>query len=122
MGTVGTALAFWAGGRGIIVGSVTYGTLATFIGYTVLFFEPVRELARVFAELQAAQASAERVISMIETEPDIRDTPEVTSRYGDSFAPRREAWERPTGRVEFKNVGFTYAGGEDRPERFQPHG
>ncbi len=118
LGTVGTAAAFWAGGRGIIAGTITYGTVATFVGYTVLYFEPVRELARVFAELQAAQASAERIIAMIETEPEIQDTPEVIARYGDSFLPNYENWERPVGQVEFRNVGFTYPDGERVLENF----
>jgi ATP-binding cassette, subfamily B, bacterial len=112
LGSIGTGLALWAGGSGVMAGVITYGTLVAFIGYTVQFFEPVRELARVISELQAAQASAERIMSLVETEPDIQDPPEVVERYGDSFHPKRENWERPTGRIEFRNVGFTYKEGE----------
>src|SRR5690606_31251606 len=49
--------------------------LATFITYTTMFFEPVMQVARILAELQQAQASAERIMALIETEPEIFDTP-----------------------------------------------
>ena len=54
-------------------------------------FEPIHQLARIFAELQNAQASAERVFSMIETEPDVKDSPEVVKVYGDVFG-KKENW------------------------------
>jgi ATP-binding cassette subfamily B protein len=78
----------------------------------VQFFEPVRELARVLAEFQSAQASAERVISMIETEPEIRDRPDVVDAYGDSFDPKTAAWPKAEGAVEFQQVSFQYKDGE----------
>ena len=113
LGSIGTGLALWAGGASVLLGTITYGTLVAFVGYTVQFFEPVRELARVITELQAAQASAERLMSLIETEPEVTDMPEVTERYGDVFAPRRENWERARGRIEFCGVGFRYKDGEE---------
>jgi len=112
LGSIGTGLALWYGGSGVIAGTVTYGTLVAFISYTVQFFEPVRELARVLAEFQNAQASAERVISMIETEPEIVDRPEVAEQYGDVFHPKKENWPRWSGHLEFRNVGFRYPNGE----------
>ncbi len=112
LGSIGTGLALWAGGTGVMAGVITYGTLVAFIGYTVQFFEPVRELARVITELQAAQASAERIMSLVETEPEIVDAPEVAARYGDSFHPKRENWERPSGGIRFQDVSFTYKEGE----------
>ncbi len=112
LGSIGTGLALWAGGANVMLGTITYGTLVAFIGYTVQFFEPVRELARVITELQAAQASAERIMSLVETEPDIQDGEEVLQRYGDAFEPKRESWEQASGRIEFENVGFKYKEGE----------
>ena len=112
LGSIGTGLALWVGGSGVVGGVVTYGTLVAFISYTVQFFEPVRELARILTELQSAQAAAERVISMIETEPEIKDSLRVEQAYGTTFAPKREAWEAMEGRVEFENVTFSYPDGE----------
>jgi len=118
LGSIGTGLALWSGGSGVLAGTITYGTLVAFVGYTVQFFEPVRELARVITELQAAQASAERLMSLIESEPEIQDAQEVVERYGDSFMPRRENWEKAHGRVEFRNIGFRYKEGERVLENF----
>lgn len=119
LGSIGTGLALSVGGSGVVAGTITYGTLVAFISYTVQFFEPVRELARILTELQSAQAAAERVLSMIETEPEITDSPEVRARYGTTAEPRREAWEAMAGRVEFENVTFQYPGGERVLEDFR---
>ncbi|MTI67311.1 MAG: ABC transporter ATP-binding protein [Firmicutes bacterium] len=118
LASVGTGLALWFGGNGVIVKTITYGTLVLFISYTRQFFEPVRELARVLAELQAAQASAERVLSLIETKPDIKDSKEVLKRFGDLYNPKRENWPDVTGNLTFKNVSFQYKDGEKVLDNF----
>ncbi|MCK4584118.1 ATP-binding cassette domain-containing protein, partial [candidate division WOR-3 bacterium] len=112
LGCIGTALALWFGGESVLLGALSYGTLLAFISYTIQFFEPVRELARIFAELQQAQASAERTLSMIETEPDIKDNPEIIEHYGDMFEPKKENWPEMKGNISFCNVSFAYKGGE----------
>ncbi len=118
LGSVGTGLALWYGGEGVLAGAVSYGVLVAFISYTVQFFDPVRELARVLTEFQSAQAAAERVMSLIETEPGIVDTPDVLERYGDVFNPKRGNWPVARGRIEFRDVAFTYPGGETVLENF----
>lgn len=112
LGSIGTGLVVWRGGEAVIAGVLTYGTLVAFLSYTVQFFEPVRELARVLAELQSAQASAERVLSMIETVPDVKDAPRIVAEYGDSFEPKTERWPEARGSLEFRDVGFRYKEGE----------
>ena len=96
LGSVGTALAL----------------LSTFISYTTNLFDPIQQLAGIFAEMQSAQASAERVVSLLDTESDITDTPEVIEKYGDCMNPKRENWEDIRGDIEFRNVSFAYNGGE----------
>ncbi|MFW5995044.1 MAG: ABC transporter ATP-binding protein [Spirochaetia bacterium] len=112
LGSVGTGLVLWYGGSGVLAGAISYGVLVAFISYTVQFFDPVRELARVLTEFQSAQAAAERVMSLIETEPEITDRPEVSARYGTVFDPIHDAWPEVRGRIEFHDVTFTYPGGE----------
>jgi ATP-binding cassette subfamily B protein len=114
LGSVGTALALVSGGRLASLGAhgITIGTLAAFVTYTVQFFEPVRELARVIAELKLAQASAERLLSLIETEPEIKDSLEVIERYGLEPGTGREEWPEIRGHVEFRDVTFRYKTGE----------
>ncbi len=112
LGSIATAYALWQSGALSLNGLMTLGTVQLFVNYTVQFFEPIRDIARTFSEMQSAQAAAERVVSLIETEPDIRDTPEVVARFGDSIDPRRENWPELKGDVTFEHVDFRYKDGE----------
>ncbi|TET21706.1 MAG: ABC transporter ATP-binding protein [Candidatus Cloacimonadota bacterium] len=112
LGSIGTALALWYGGKGVLAATISYGTLLAFISYTVQFFEPVREIARIFAELQSAQASAERTLSMIETKPDITDSAQVIKTYGTTYSPKKDRWPEMAGNITFRNVSFAYSGGQ----------
>lgn len=113
LGSIGTALVLWRGGNGVMAGDISYGTLVAFISYTVQFFDPVKQFARVFNELQYAQASAERVLALIETDPDIKDSEEVLNLYGQSLETRKENWPKLKGDISFRNVTFSYKDGEN---------
>jgi len=105
LGAVGTALALWRGGVGVVEGTgLTYGVLVSFLFATAGFFDPVMELSRVFADLQYAQASAERVLTLLGEEPEVRDSADADRRADDD--PVR-------GSVRFEGVGFRYGSGED---------
>jgi len=127
IGSIGTAWALWQGGSSIINGVeimgtvMTIGTLQVFVNYTVSFFQPVRDIARIFAELQSSQAAAERVVSLLETEPDIVDSPEVEAVFGDNFHPKRENWPALIGDIDFEDVTFRYKDGEQVLEHFNLH-
>lgn len=118
LGAIGTCLALCLGARGVLspstalVGSVTAGTLVAFITYASNLFDPIQQLAHIFAELQGAQASAERVISLIDTPLEITDSAEVTEKYGDLMHPKRENWEPLHGDIRFEDVSFSYKSGE----------
>lgn len=112
LGAIGTSLILWIGGHDVMVGSLSYGVLVLFVSYVSQFFEPIRELARVIAEFQQAQASAERVFSLIETISDIQDTPKVIAAYGDIYSPKNENMPALKGEIEFKNVVFQYNEGQ----------
>ncbi len=112
LGSLATAYALWKGGYDVFTGAMTLGTVQVFVSYTLNFFQPIRDIARIFAELQSSQAAAERVVSLLETEPDIVDSPEVVAKFGDNFHPKRENWPPLAGDIEFQNVSFRYKGGE----------
>ena len=112
LGSLATAYALWRGGQEVLIGGMTLGVLQVFVNYTVQFFEPIRNIAGVFAEMQSAQAAAERVLSLLETESDIVDTPEVEAQFGDNFHPKKENWPALRGDVEFRHVDFQYKEGE----------
>ncbi|MBE5807863.1 MAG: ABC transporter ATP-binding protein [Clostridiales bacterium] len=115
LGAIAVALVLWQGGADVyaMTGALTIGTLAAFVEYAQGIFEPISSIARIFADLQASQAAAERVISTLETEPEITDTPEVVEKFGDSFHPKRENWPDIRGDIEFDHVTFHYNTGEE---------
>ncbi len=113
LGAIATALALWRGGVEVFAGIMDLGTLAAFISYTTQLFDPIQSLARILAEMQAAQASAERVIDLLDTQSDVQDSPEIIERYGDLFHGKKENWPDIKGKVEFKNVTFRYKSGEE---------
>lgn len=77
LAATGAALALGGGGGMVIQGAISIGTLVAFVQYALLFFDPAREVARVLSEFQAAQASAERLVGLIETRPEILDSPDA---------------------------------------------
>ena len=112
LGSVGTSIALVAGGVRLSEGSVTIGVIVAFVGYTVQFFEPVREVARVLTELQAAQSAAERIAALLDTPPAITDRREVEDAFGTILEPHRDRWPRCHGAIRFDEVNFAYPDGE----------
>ncbi len=112
VGSIGTALVLYYGGISVSSDIITFGVLTLFLGFTKQFFEPIRQLARVFADLQAAQAALERVLDLVEEEPLIKDSQSVVEKYGDILNPKKENWEEIIGNIEFQNVNFWYKEGE----------
>jgi ATP-binding cassette subfamily B protein len=118
IGSIGTGLALWFGGHRVLLEAISYGTLVAFIAYSAQFFEPLRELARIFAELQSAQASAERIFSLLDEKPEIIDSKAVEKVYGTMTAPQKENWPKMNGSIEFKDVTFAYKNGEKVLQNF----
>ncbi len=72
IGSVGVALTLWYGGMRVGNG-LSLGELVAFMQYAALFYIPIQEMSSTFTEFQSAQASAERVQGLLETEPEIQD-------------------------------------------------
>jgi len=71
----GLASVVWYGGLQAQIGGITIGGIQAFISYVVFMIWPIQEMARVYAELQHAVASAERIFSLIDAVPEIKDQP-----------------------------------------------
>lgn len=120
---IGTALVYLTGGTmvinpdatvfGIALGTISIGTLYLFTSYVGQFFDPINNIAELYARFQQAQASAERVVSLIETKPDIVDSQQVVETYGTLFDMKKEAFVPIKGDVAFRNVTFKYQVGEN---------
>ena len=108
---VGLTLGFGSASNLGIIGTsaISLSTLYLFINYTTLFFDPVIQLTSVIADLQQAQASAERIIGLIETKSDVVDSDDVIKKYGTLSEPKKDSWEKLIGDIEFKNVSFHYS-------------
>ncbi len=96
IGSMGTVLVLWLGVSEVLAGRLTAGELLVFMSYYRRMYSPLRQLAKLSNVTAKGSASAERVIELLNTEPDLRDSP--TARP----APRL------TGRVTFDHVNFGY--------------
>ncbi len=67
----------WYGGGQAKVGALTIGGIQAFVSYITFMMWPIQDLARVFAEMQQAIASAERMFSLIDSQPQIQDRPKA---------------------------------------------
>ncbi len=70
---VATIVAY--GGYQTQIGNMTIGGIQAFISYVVFMIWPIQELARVYAELQRAVASGERIFSLVDAVPEVTDKP-----------------------------------------------
>jgi len=67
----------WYGGSQAKIGALTVGGIQAFVSYITFMMWPIQDLARVFAEMQQAIASAERMFSLIDSKPQIQDHPKA---------------------------------------------
>jgi len=67
----------WYGGGQAKIGALTVGGIQAFVSYITFMMWPIQDLARVFAEMQQAIASAERMFSLIDSKPQIQDHPKA---------------------------------------------
>lgn len=89
-----------------VTSSMTIGGLNAFIGYITFMMWPIQDLARVYASMQHAIASAERAFSLIDAEADILDKPNARTL------------ETIQGQIVFQNVTFHYDDSKDVLENF----
>ncbi|MBT8485757.1 MAG: ABC transporter ATP-binding protein [Phycisphaerales bacterium] len=122
LGSAGVGLSLWRGG--LMVGdgdsTLTLGTLVAFMQYAAFLYMPIQELARRFTELQSAQAAAERVQELLDTEPEIADAAHVRAAIdaADDSSVAIDGLDARIETIEFADVGFRYTGGERVLERF----
>ncbi len=118
LGMTGTSLVLWKGGSGVILGTVTFGTLSAFMSYISIMMEPIYQIGRIFAELQNAQASAERIFSLLEEKVEIRDSEEIQKKYKTDDYGYSSNLPSIRGEIQFEQVGFEYKSGEKVLEDF----
>ena len=96
----------YLGGKGYIENTVflgqtlTSGTIVTFYMYISKFFNPIQTLAEQFNMLQSAFASAEKIFTILDMEPEVVDAPDAIEL------------DEIKGEIEFRDVWFCYQPGE----------
>lgn len=126
LGSLGVGLALWRGGAEVLSpdSAITLGILIAFMQYAALFHMPIEELARRFTDLQAAQAAAERIQTLLDTVPEIQDSPEVRERIAANamMEPKPDTaidgLARRINSIMFRNVSFWYKADEPVLETF----
>ena len=114
LASLATGLALAMGGMELLRDGIAIGTLVAFMAYTRHFFDPIEQLGHWFAEMQMAQASAERILSLIEADPAIKDSPSVIGALErNSDVPARINYAPDGGgaeihEIELHHVGFAY--------------
>ena len=99
IGNLGIALVVAGGGILAVGGDVSVGTMAAFVLYLRMFFDPMQDLSQFISTLQSALTALEKVSSVMEEEPAVRD-PETPARF-----------DRAEGRIQLDGVDFAYVEG-----------
>ena len=94
---VGTFLVLWFGGRMVLSGVITAGSLVVFIQYLSKMYKPMQELSKMTDSYSKALVGYERIQEILETEREVKDLPKAKP------APRFK------GKIEFDHVNFSYS-------------
>ncbi len=97
---LGPALIYWYGGRLVIQGQLSVGTIVAFVAYLGNLYRPVTNIASVYIELRGAMGVFERIFEYLDIVPEIQECP--TARPLSSIR----------GHICFDNVAFTYPHGQ----------
>lgn len=96
LSAVSTAIVLWYGGREVVAGQMSLGTLVAFNSYLLMLGQPVRRVGWVVNMMARANASGERIFELLDT------TSAVPEKAGARTLPR------VGGHVRFEHVGFGY--------------
>lgn len=91
----GTAIVWWVGGQEVLRENISLGSLVAFVSYMGMFYGPVQTISNLFEPLQSSLTSSERILEVMQIEPEIKDAPDAVE-----FQFK--------GSIIFKNVSFGY--------------
>lgn len=93
---LGVTAIIWYGGREVISGVLTPGSLIAFLVYAVNISNPIKRLSRVYGNIQRALAAAQRVFDILDLQPEIQEIADA------------KPLPYIKGDVRFENVSFSY--------------
>jgi len=105
---VGPALVYWYGGREVIAGTLSIGTIIAFVAYLGNLYRPIGQLANIYVDVQGALAIFERIFEYLDLVPGVRERPSAVTLG------------RVQGRIAFEDVHFTYPKPPPPPPGVEP--
>ena len=117
--SITTVVVLYNGGHMVLAGELDVGELQTILNYIFQILFSVLMVAMALLQVVRAQASADRVFEVLDTNSDITDGPRAplpaVGADGAPFVPAPGEEDhylpRPQGRVEFQDVSFKYQAG-----------
>ena len=97
LSSIATAIVLGFGGVLVLDGNLTVGTLFAFMLYLSNFFDPVQQLSQLYNTFLSAVAALDRIVTVLDEEPEIVDAPDARE-----LPPVR-------GDVRFEHVDFGYS-------------
>jgi len=101
LSALATAIVIGYGGYLVFGGSLTVGTLLAFVLYLSNFFDPVQQLSQLYNTFLAAVAALDKIMDVMDEEPEVRDQAEARDL------------DRIAGDVRFEGVRFGYGTGPE---------
>lgn len=95
--SLAVALVLYVGGRQVIAGAMSLGTLVAATGYLVQLAQPLRRLSWLTGMVSLCQTGAERLFTILDAVPEVQE------------APQALALSHMTGLVRFEHVSFRYS-------------
>ncbi len=97
LSAIGAVVILYFGSQMVLDDALTVGVMVAFIGYLSSFFDPIQSLSQLYNTFQSAMAALEKILGVLETEPELEDAP--------------NAYPLPElrGDVRFEDVSFGYA-------------
>lgn len=90
------------------VDATSIALFTTFIAFVSSIYNPIQDFSETFSDFMATQASVEKVLQLINAEPQIVDSDQVIEKYGGLFDNKKENFEKVEGKIEFRNISFSY--------------
>jgi ATP-binding cassette subfamily B protein/subfamily B ATP-binding cassette protein MsbA len=102
--TVGTAVVLYFGGRRVLDGALSLGSLLVFLAYLRTIQGATQGLLGVYGNLRSVSASVDRVSELLDVEIGVREAKDARPLTASRSAGRRVTWE---------NVSFGYQDGTE---------
>ncbi len=117
LGSIVAAAIVFMGGKRVIDGAMSPGDFFSFMSALMMMYEPITKLSKVNADINAAEAAAERIYEFLDMETDIKEDPEaIEKREFDREIVYEDVWFRyPDAKYNewtLKGINFTVKKGE----------